>query len=174
MKRLIAFVLFIGFFMACNDKADSDAASTTAAPPPPVQLPYELQYKSWEMGDPANVKLVLDMYENWENNQMEATVAAFADSTTFDFPSGNHASLTSANILDSFKVWRSYSGTISTDVISALSIHSTDKNEDWVTIWSFGRWTDRNGKADSSFSNDNWQIKNGKITYLSSLEQKSR
>jgi hypothetical protein len=79
---------------------------------------------------------------------------------------------TKQNILDSFKVWRGMSGSLSSDVITGLSLHSPDKNEDWVLTWSLNRWTSKDGKTDSSYSNDNWQLKNGKIAYMTSFEQK--
>jgi hypothetical protein len=152
-----------------TDKEKSETPATVAAA---VDLPYKMQYSSWTMGDPQNLKIILDMYKNWEDNKLDAVAAVFADSTYYDLADGSMSVTTKQNILDSFKVWRGMNSALSSDVITGLSLHSPDKNEDWVVTWSLTRWTSKKGKTDSSYSNDNWQLKNGKITHMTSFEQK--
>jgi hypothetical protein len=79
---------------------------------------------------------------------------------------------TKQSLMDSLKSWRGQSDKLSSDIITGLSIHSPEKNEDWVLVWSMNHFTSKAGKVDSVFSNDNWQVKNGKLVYLTSLEQK--
>ncbi|HEY6978319.1 MAG TPA: hypothetical protein VH396_18605 [Chitinophagaceae bacterium] len=177
MKRL-SFLAIVALLLAgCGNQpsaesTDKEKSETPVGGAMPVDLPYKMQYSNWTMGDPQNLKIILDMYKNWEDNKLDAAAAAFADSTYYDLANGNMAVTTKQNILDSFKVWRGMSGSLSSDVITGLSLHSPDKNEDWVLTWSLNRWTSKDGKTDSSYSNDNWQLKNGKIAYMTSFEQK--
>ena len=174
MKKLFVFLTGLYVLSACNSSTSVDAeksADTSATAS--VQLPYEMQYKDWKMGDPNNLKFLLDMYKNWDNNNMQPVVDAFADTCVFDTPSGYRMTLAKPAMLDSFTKWRGSNQSVSTEIVTGLSLHNMDKMEDWVTIWSMNKWTDSKGKSDSSFSNDNWQLKGGKIVFLSSLEQKA-
>jgi hypothetical protein len=182
MKQFLSLLAAAACLTACNNpsttatttKTDSTAPVAAARPTVytvPAGVPYKVQYGSWSLGDPQNVKMMLDMYKNWDDNKIDVVAAACADTFRLDNPNGYHVTLTKATILDSLKKWRNMSTSLSSDIIVALPLHSPDKNEDWVCIWCVNHWTDKKGKTDSSFSNDNWQIKMGKIAYMTSLEQ---
>ncbi len=176
MKKLSILVVAVSIIMACNsekkkeEKTGDDKKQTSVSAP--ADLPYKMIYTQWEMGDPQNLKMVLDMYKNWEDNKLDAVASAFGDSTTFEMAAGVRINTTKQNLMDSLKSWRGQSDKLTSDIVTGVSLHSPDKNEDWVLVWAMNHATDKAGKTDSVFSNDNWQVKNGKIVYLSSLEQK--
>ena len=60
---------------------------------------------------------------------------------------------------------------ISHKIISALSLHNDDLNDDWVQILAYNKWTYQDGAKDSMLYFDNWRVTNGKIDYLTTLEQ---
>jgi hypothetical protein len=179
MKHVFIVLSIAGLAVACNNqpattetvtdaKKDAKEIATLSIP---ADVPYKAVYTSWVPGDANNIKIALDMYKNWDDKKMDLVEHVFADSATFDDPSGHRSSVVRPHLIDSLKKWRAYSDTSYSSIVTAISIHSPDKNEDWVCIWAMNHWS-RKGKLDSSFSNDNWQFKNGKIVYLTSLEQK--
>ena len=176
MKKMLFAVFAIAIIAACNNEKKTDdkmsdvKKETTASAP--SDLPYKMQYTNWEMGDPKNLKMVLDMYKNWEDNKLDAVASSFGDSATFEMAAGVRMMTTRQSLMDSLKSWRGQTDKLSSDIITGLSMHSPEKNEDWVLIWAMNHSTDKTGKVDSVFSNDNWQVKNGKLVYLTSLEQK--
>jgi len=60
---------------------------------------------------------------------------------------------------------------ISHKIISAISLHNDDLNDDWVQILAYNKWTYKDGGKDSMLYYDNWRLTNGKIDYLTTLEQ---
>ena len=52
------------------------------------------------------------------------------------------------------------------------SNHSVDKNEDWVNVWYKEVDTYKSGKVDSLDYEDDSRLKDGKIVWISSHEQK--
>ena len=57
------------------------------------------------------------------------------------------------------------------NIVSAVSLHDTESNEDWVTITTYNKWVEKSGKRDSVLYNDNWRFKNGKIDFLMSYDK---
>ena len=57
------------------------------------------------------------------------------------------------------------------DMVSIINLHSTDKNENWVSVWYKETDTYKTGKVDSAFYNDVNRVKNGKINYVTSFKQ---
>ena len=52
------------------------------------------------------------------------------------------------------------------------SNHSVDKNQDWVNVWYKEVDTHKNGKVDSMYYQDDNLLKDGKIVWVSSHQQK--
>jgi hypothetical protein len=180
MKHVLSVLSMALIAVACNNQPATETAATDNKPAKevatltvPEGVPYKVVYNSWVPGDASNIKTILDMYKNWDDKKMTAVEAIFADSMVFDDPSGRQARVARPHLLDSLTKWRNYSDTTYTDIITAISLHSPDKNEDWVCVWSMNHWKDKKGKLDSSFTNENWQFKGNKVVYLTALEQKA-
>jgi hypothetical protein len=179
MKHVLSVLSMAIIAVACNNEPKT-AEATDAKPTKevatltiPEDVPYKAMYTNWVPGDAANIKTILDMYKNWDDKKMAAVETIFADSVVFDDPSGRQSRVVRPHLLDSLTKWRNYSDTTYTDIITAISLHSPDKNEDWVCVWSMNHWKDKKGKLDSSFTNENWQLKGSKVVYLTALEQKA-
>jgi hypothetical protein len=174
-KKMLWLFIFVCFFIACNNEEAKTAApeeKNEAKPATTVTMPFKIQYSDLEMGDPNNAKMVLDMYKNWNDNKLDNMAGIFGDTLVIEDARGNRIIVPHAGLQDSLAKWRGMSTTLSSDIVAALSMHSKEHADDWVLIWTMNKWTGKDGKKDSVFSNDNWQIRNGKLTFLSSLEQK--
>ena len=180
MKRVVILVSVASLAIACNNQPKATEPTTTAVKVDksiatlsiPADVPFKAIYTNWVPGDAGNIKIMLDMYKNWDDGKIDLAEKIFADTVTFDDASGHRFTLTRPHLIDSLNKWRAYYAKNSTDIVTALSLHSPDMNEDWVCIWGHGRWTDKKGKSDSSFTNDNWRFQNGKVVYGTTLEQK--
>jgi hypothetical protein len=111
MKKILI-VTSMAFFAACNsstDKAKVDSmsagtdttasASTAATMMPAINSPYKVTYSSkFEIGDPKHAETVLNLWKDWDNNNLANGKNSFADTVTFYFSDGSmmHASRDSA------------------------------------------------------------------------------
>jgi hypothetical protein len=174
MKKLFFLLALPLCFAACTNNTTTTTttvapADTTAA----VTLPYTATYSStFVPGKQTDVLTVLNSYKAWETGDMAGLKATCADSVSYVFPSG----FVFNNTLDSFmtlvtKYRDSLSG-VKIKMYAWTSNHSVDKNEDWVNVWYEETDTYKMGKVDSvNFEDDNL-LKNGKIVWTSSHEQK--
>jgi hypothetical protein len=60
------------------------------------------------------------------------------------------------------------------DIVAVTNLHSTDKNTDWVGVWYKETDTYKTGKVDSAFYQDDNNVKNGKMVYISSKRRPLR
>jgi hypothetical protein len=175
MKKLFFLLALPLCYTACTNNTTTTTtttvvpADTTAA----VTLPYTASYSSsFVPGKQADVLTVLNSYKDWETGDMAALKSTMADSVSYVFASG----FVFNNTLDSFMSlatkFRDSLSSVKINMIAWLSNHSVDKNEDWVNVWYKETDTYKTGKVDSvNFEDDNL-LKNGKIVWTSSHEQK--
>jgi len=177
MKKL--FYLFLSaFIFSCQDEKKEPEPTTTtevATTEPAKALPefaYPVERANWKMGDPGNTKLILDMYKAWDAKDGAAVAGFFADSADMDMPDGRRLTLKKENIYERFAKGRSQYTNTSNKIISAMALHNDDYNDDWVQIMTYNKWAYKDGVKDSMLYFDNWRLKDGKIVYLNSLQQK--
>lgn len=165
--------MFLGicFFLACNQEEKKAEPAVVEDKPVMPQLPYAVTRLHWEMGNPANIKTVLDMYKTWDTKDPKSMAVYFADSVMMDMPDARRVTFSSKNASEKIKASRYQYGNISNDIVSAVSLHDQDRNEDWVFILTYNKWQYKEGGKDSMLFADHWRMKDGKINYLNSLEQ---
>ena len=112
------------------------------------------------------------MYHAWDANDANTVAGFFADSASMDMPDGRRLVLNKDNVYEKFAKGRRQYANASNKIISAISLHNDDYDEDWVQVLTYNKWSYQDGVKDSSLYFDNWRLKNGKINYLNSLEQK--
>ena len=112
------------------------------------------------------------MYHAWDANDANTGAGFFADSASMDMPDGRRLLLNKDNVYEKFAKGRRQYADASNKIISAISLHNDDYDEDWVQVLTYNKWSYQDGVKDSSLYFDNWRLKNGKINYLNSLEQK--
>ncbi len=176
MKKLSAIFLIPVFLIACTSSSTDSTAtaakdSVTAAPS--VPLPYTAAYSSnFVPGKPADVLTVLNNYKAWQDNDMAALRATIGDSLMLIFPSGAVFSGTGDSSIKEAKKYRDSLSKVEYTFYAWTSNHSVDKNEEWVNVWYKEIDTRKTGKVDSAFYEDDNRLKDGKIVWSSSHEQK--
>lgn len=171
MKRLLCFfmVFAIVLIWSCKDSGKSATDNTADT----LSYPYKATYtSSVTIGSPKNSQLALQSYKDWEDNHLNNAPAYFADTVTMDFADGTHLKLGRDSLIRVFQKYRDSLTTSKLEIQVWTSLHSTDKNEDWVNVWY--KQTDhyKTGKIDSAIYEDDNRIVNGKIDYVSSKIQK--
>lgn len=173
MRKSILFTLTVFLFIACNTNdekaglANADSTNTSTA-----SLPYPVGYSSeFKMIDHKYSPIIMNMWKDWDNNELDKSNNYFADSVVMDFDgssmSGSRDSLTAKS-----KEYRGMFKTVTSEIDAVFSVASSDKNEDWVCIWGREKTVDSKGKLDSTAIHELWRFnKNGKIDYMSQYLQ---
>ena len=171
MKKIFFSALTIFLFSCQDEKKEPEIIPTTETSKPLPEFAYPVDRKDWTIGDPANTKMVLDMYQAWDANDANSVASFFADSAVLDLPQAMRKTFHKGDVYEKFaKARRQYTNT-SHRIISAISLHNNDLNEDWVQILCYNKWSYQDGGKDSMLYFDNWRLKNGKVEYLATLEQ---
>lgn len=168
MKKIFFLALTV-FLFSCQDEKKPEVITDTPKPLP--EFAYPVERKNWTIGDPANTKMVLDMYHAWDSNDAAAVAGFFADSAVLDMPNTPRRVFNKENVYEKFGRARKQYTNTSHQILSAISLHNDDNNDDWVQILAYNKWTYQDGGRDSMLYYDNWRLKNGKIDYLITLEQ---
>ena len=193
MKK-ISIVGLIAILAACNnssDKAKVDsmnadstaAATTTATMMPAINSPYPVVYSSkFEIGDPKHAETVLNLWKDWDNNNLANGKNSFADTVTFYFSDGSmmHASRDSAIAMA--QKMRDGQASITSTIDAVVSLKSLmnnaspkpeDQNENWALVWGEERITDKKGRKDSSAIQETWRLnKDGKVDLVYQFRKK--
>ncbi len=181
--RKILILASLAALAACTsnktDEAKEDSmksASSDSSRRDTLAYPYTPQYSSkFEIGDPNNSMNVLKLYKDWDNNTLENSKNTFADSVLMVFSDGTVLSGTRDSVFNVVRKMRAAMGSITSDLVAWTPLKSTDKNEDWVSIWNTEHRTAPNGKMDSSFYQETWRLtRDGKVDRFYQYEAKTQ
>ncbi len=177
MRKVLVIFLLPLYMTACTSgSSDSTAAAgkdSVTAPAPAVNLPYTAIYSSdFTPGKATDVATVLDNYKAWETNDMKAFRATLGDSLEVIFSDGTIMSGTSDSLTKMGAKYRDSLSKVVLTLYAWTSNHSVDKNEDWVNVWYKEVDYHKSGKVDSTSYEDANRLKDGKIVWISSHEQK--
>jgi len=171
MKKLFFAALTVFIFSCQDEKKEPEIVPVTETPKALPEFAFPVDRSHWKIGDPANTKMVLDLYHAWDANDANTVAGFFADSAMLDMPNALRIAVNKSNVYEKFgKARKQYTNT-SHKIVSAISLHNDDLDEDWVQILAYNKWSYPDGARDSMLYFDNWRLKNGKIDYLNSLEQ---
>jgi hypothetical protein len=170
---LLALVVAGTALLASCKSGSSNNAAAGDTKTDSVALPYKATYSSsFTAPDSAKyVQAVLQSYKDWEDNKLSNAPAYFADTIGIDFSNGNKIKLQRDSAIHVFQKYRDSLSSSVISVIAVTGLRSTDKKEDWVSVWYKQTDTHKSGKIDSVFYNDVNHIKNGKIDYVTSFRQ---
>jgi len=181
-KRFLAYLIPGIFMISCNNDKTSDQPSTAAdssaksqpeAMQPASTLPSFVVFRNWEMGDPGTSELILSTYEAWDSDSTGVMSTHFGDTTRFDLPDGRRFTTTNNTIESTLRKWRKNFKETSNIPFSLVSLHNKDLDQQWVIAWTWNKWRNADGTKDSMLYCDNWRLKDGKIVYLNSLENRA-
>jgi hypothetical protein len=174
MKKVLYLFAVIALFASCKSGTSTNgtAAKTDSAAAKKDSLPmaYKTSYSSsFTISDNAkNAQTVLQSYKDWENNSLKNGSAYLADTVTMDFANGKYLTAPRDGIIKEWQKFRDSLSGIKLNVVAVTNLHSTDKNADWVGVWYKETDTYKSGKIDSAFYQDDNQVKDGKVVYISS------
>ena len=168
MKKIIYLFASVCFLASCNNEKAADNNTTSAKVK--TSYSYPIRYSDWEIGNPDNVKTVLDLYHAWDNMDVNKVNSLFADTVRMRIPTErDEIVIPNSRINDALKENRGMYDSTSNSIVSAVSLHDRESNEDWVMINTYSKWIEKDGKRDSVLYHDDWRLKNGKIDFLMSF-----
>jgi len=170
MKKILYFFAAIALFVSCKNQTKSTDGGAKADS---VALIYKASYSSsFAISDSVkNVQAVLQSYKDWEDNKLANAPAYFADTVSWDFSDGSRHKMIRDSMVHYIQKFRDSLSSSKINMVSIVNLYSTDKKEEWVSVWYKQTDTFKTGKVDSSFYNDVNHIKNGKIDYWTSFRQ---
>ena len=180
MKKIIYLFTGICIFSSCSDKkAETPTATdTTSSAAPAIAAvektkpvyAYPVRYSDWEIGNSDNIKTVIDFYYAWDHKDANKIASLCADTIRLRIPTDRDEIIVLNNQINEklIKNRNMYDST-SNDILSAVSLHDRQSNEDWVMITTYNKWVEKGGKRDSVLYSDSWRLKDGKIGFLMSF-----
>ena len=165
-------------FTACNpgsENAKVETMATDSTKTDNLNYPYTADYSSkFEIGDPNNSMTVLQVYKDWDNNTLDNSKNIFADSVIMAFSDGTVLSGSRDSVFNAVKQFRNTMGTVTTVPVAWTPLKSTDKSENWVSVWFTEHRTAANGKKDSTYYQETWRLnKDGKVDRFYQYEAKT-
>ena len=130
--------------------------------------PYKAAYSSdFEIGDPKNAQIVLELYKNWDANTIDNTKSSFAETDTMYFSDGNMFAGNRDSLFVVANKMRAQMGTVVDSIHAWIPLRSKDRQENWVVIWTREISTDAKGKTTAKELQETWRLdKNGKVNLL--------
>jgi hypothetical protein len=181
MKRRSLFIIVAVFVLSCNNDASKNAGNADSTKKEEAKssetsltMPYTASYSSqFSMGDQKNAEKMLILFKQWDDNKLADGKNMFADSVSFMSDRWNFNG-TNDSFQSVSQKQRNLFKEVKTVVHAWIPVKSTDKNEDWVLVWSTAYTTDLKGKVDSVTYQDTWRLnKNGQFDRMLSYIQRS-
>ena len=176
MKRLLLFTCVAFFAISCNNDSDKGETKPAAAASADVKYDYaytlDEPYKNWQPGDQQHVVNVLKSLKAWETGDIDACMTMFADSVDVRFD-GFRQKFSKDSLKTFFAAGRAGVSSVSIKMNDWESVISSDKKEQWVTLWYDETTTDKAGKTETIAIVDDVKIVDGKCTVLDQKIQHS-
>jgi hypothetical protein len=181
MKKILLISSLAIFVLACNNNDAKDTKTGDSTKMAEIktdtkvipEMPYALDrpYQNWQAGDPQHALTVMKSLKAFQNGDINTCIEGFGDSVTVGFDNFQ-AKLTKDSLKASFTQWRANSASINIKMDDWESVISSDKKNEWVTLWYKEYNTDKKGTVDSMAVVDDCKIVNGKIVVLDEKRQK--
>jgi ketosteroid isomerase-like protein len=167
-------LLILCFVIACNSSTEKkETAAAPAAEKKAVDLPYKAAYAAdWtqDVSD-EDLKMVLQSYKDWEDNNKAGLRSAFGDSVMVDMADGTHLNTKTDDIVKTFFTYRDSLTSSKIRMQSWAKLYSPEKKDGYVVTWYDQYDTFKSGKIDSATYHDINQVKNGKITWYAQYKR---
>jgi len=173
MRKILSVLAIAIFITSCNQQTSAveekkDAGTATKeAKKDDLNYAFKAAYSSsFEIGDPQNAKIVLDIWKAYQDNKLEDTKAFWADSVTLQFANGFTFRGNPDSVLAGGKADRNNYTALTDSIDAWISTKSIDRNEEWVCVWAREYSTDKKGKKDTSNLQEIWRLKGGKVNFM--------
>jgi hypothetical protein len=176
MKKF-SILCLVAVFASCNStepKVDSITATGDTTTTADVSFPYSVSYSSkFEMGDAKHSQTIMALWKAWDNADFATMKEHFADSVEMRFANGWIDKGPRDTVLAHAQQFRGSMDSVTSFVTSVIALKSTDKNQNWVTVWGKEITKDKKGMIDSIGLQEAWRInKDGKIDFMLQYHQK--
>jgi ketosteroid isomerase-like protein len=182
VKKIIYLFAGLCIIASCNSNGKtaentttpgSENASTASNPASEKdKLVYNgipIRYSDWEIGNSKHIQTVLELYSAWDKRDESKVGGLFADTVKMRIPTERSEIIIPNNkIVAALTENRGMYDSTYNDILSVVSIHDRESNEDWVLVNTYNKWTEKGGKRDSVLYHDEWRLKNGKVDFLMS------
>jgi len=172
MRKIFAAVFTVSLF-ACNDSGTKTASATTENTEIKANVPtntygFTPAYSaSFVMDSAKNTETVLALWKEWKDNDLASSRSHFADTVAFFLADGTSMSGPTDSLLKGMQNYRSSFKSMEVSVDAVFAIKSTDKDENWVTVWGVEMPTDMKGKKDTVSLQETWRFnKAGKVDLM--------
>lgn len=167
MKRIFAAVIALSF-LACNNEEKPETTVVAEANVPANMSGFTPLYSaSFVMDAPANTETVLALWKDWKAGDLSVSRGHFADSLSLFLADGTSMVGHTDTLLKGMQDYRSSFKGMEVAVDAIFAVKSTDKDENWVTVWGSEIQTDMNGKVDSVSLQETWRFnKAGKVNLM--------
>jgi hypothetical protein len=138
----------------------------------PVSLPYTATYSSqFAMGNPAQAKMILDMYQAYEKNDFSGE-SRFSDTVRFILPDGQVLQGRDA-VMSTLTQGRNAAPSPDFTINAVMPVHSVDKDADWVLVWG-SQTGGASGSTGRTEFHSIWMVnKDQKVDYVQIYEGKA-
>jgi hypothetical protein len=128
---------------------------------------------SFVMDDAANSETVLSIWKDWKNGDLGPARAHFADSCSFAMADGSFMTGPTDELFKGMQDYRNSFTGMEVSVDAIFAVKSTDKNENWVTVWGTEVQTSADGNVDSVSLQETWRFnKDGKVDFMMQAARK--
>jgi hypothetical protein len=167
MKKIFVAVFAISF-MACNNEKAAEATAEAKANVPTKMYGFTPGYSaSFVMDDATNTETVLALWEDWKKGDLSPSRTRFADSLSLFLSDGTSMVGLTDTLLKNMQAYRSSFKGMEVVMDAIFAVTSTDKKEDWVTVWGTEIQTSMDGKVDSISLQETWRFnKAGKVDLM--------
>ena len=168
-KQHLLLLLLPLLIVACKPKSTEAPAATTTT----TAYPYTIKHPDYWMIDTshANTIVALTALKSYETMDTVSMKKCFGDSIDFKHDGGEFKG-TNAQFAKMAVDMATTMKNTKIDMKDWESVVSTDKKEEWVTLWYTQKWTDTKGVTDSVELINDMQFKNGKIVKLDEYVRK--
>jgi len=179
MKKILL-VAAVAALAACNNTTDSAKvesmnkdSSGSGKMDDNMNYPYTSDYShNFEIGSSKNAMTILQLFKDWDNNNLDNSKSSFAETDTMYFADGNMFAGSRDSLFAIAKQMRGQMGTVVDSVHAWVPLKSKDRNEDWVLIWATEIATNAAGKTTRREIQETWRFdKDGKVNLVFQYEQ---
>jgi hypothetical protein len=166
MKRFAIFILFI-LILSCHSTKNDDEGIEKNSSGKPIYFPYAPRYENgFEAGRSEYIKVVLDIWKEYETGDVRKKSKSFADSVTFIFRDEEYKGKKDS-VLSKYKKRRDNYSYVQNHIDSWMPAYAKDHDDYWVFLWGRQDCTDKEGGFKALQVHEIWRFnKEGKINFM--------